>query len=154
MSKRPQNAEATQFKKGEASETARKGGINSGKSRRKRADLRRLAQAFLDGTYTDKDGNTLTGAELFIKSMVDALCDPSGKNWGKAMELLIQLTGADKSKVEIDREKADTQLIKAKIKQLETKFEHTEIEFDNFLEALGKSAAEDWSEWEDNESEE
>lgn len=154
MGKRPQNAEATQFKKGESSETARKGGINSGKSRRKRADLRRLAQAFLDGTYKDKDGNTLTGAELFIRSLVDALCDSSGKNWGKAMELLIQLTGADKSKAEIDREKAETQLIKAKIKQLEAKFEHTKIEFDNFLEALGKSAAEDWSEQEDDESEE
>lgn len=154
MGKRPHNAEATQFKKGESSETARKGGINSGKSRRERADLKKLAQAFLDGTYTDKDGNTLTGAELFIRSLVDALCDPSGKNWGKAMELLIQLTGADVSKAEIDREKAETQLIKAKIKQLETKFEHTEIEIDNFLEALNATAAEDWSEWEDNESEE
>ncbi len=151
MGKRPQNAEATQFKKGESSETARKGGINSGKSRRERADLKKLAQAFLDGTYTDKNGITLTGAELFIKSMVDALCDPSGKNWGKAMELLIQLTGADKSKAEIDREKADTQLIKAKIKQLEAKFEHTEIEFDNFLEALNATAAEDWG---NDESEE
>lgn len=151
MGKRPQNAEATQFKKGEMSETARKGGINSGKSRRKRADLRKLAQAFLDGTYKDKDGNELTGAELFIKSMVDALCDPSGKNWGKAMELLIQLTGADKSKTEADREKAETQLIKAKIKQLEAKFEHTEIEFDNFLEALNATAVEDWG---NDESEE
>lgn len=154
MGKRPQNAEATQFKKGESSETARKGGINSGESRRKRADLRRLAQAFLDGTYKDKDGNEATGAELFIRSLVDALCNPSGKNWGKAMELLIQLTGADVSKAEIDREKAETQLIKAKIKQLETKFEHTEIEFDNFLEALNATAAEDWGEQEDDESEE
>ncbi len=100
----------------EQREMRSKGGINSGKTRKRKSDLRRMAQEVLDGTYTDKNGNKFTGEEAVIKGLIANLTDPKGKNWGKAMDLLIQLIGANKSKEE-------KQLMKTQIKILQTKAE-------------------------------
>ena len=95
-------------------EEASKGGKNSGKTRRRKADLRRMAQQVLDGTYTDKNGNKFTGEEAVLKGLIANLTDPKGRNWGKAMDLMITLMGANKSKEE-------KQLLKAQIKLMEAK---------------------------------
>lgn len=100
----------------EHSNDSKKAGIASGKARKRKADLRRMAQEVLDGTYTDKNGNQFTGEEAVIKGLIANLTDPKGKNWGKAMDLLIQLIGANKSKEE-------KQLMKTQIKILQTKAE-------------------------------
>lgn len=93
-----------------------KGGKASGKARKRKADLRRIAQEVLDGTFKDKHGKEFTGEEVVIQGLVANLADPKGKNWGKAMDLLIQLIGANKSKEE-------KQLMKTQIKILQTKAE-------------------------------
>lgn len=95
-------------------EEASKGGKASGKTRRRKADLRRMAQEVLDGTYKDRRGNEITGEEAFIRGLVANLTDPQGKNWGKAMDLLVVLLGANKSREEKQQIKAQTALIKAK----------------------------------------
>lgn len=100
-------------------EEASKGGTNSGKARRHKADLRKMAQQVLDGTYTDKHGKEFTGEEAIIQSLVANVASPNSKNWGKAMELLIKLSGADKSREENQKLKAEVALLKAKIKQIE-----------------------------------
>lgn len=96
-----------------------KGGKASGKARKRKADLRRMAQEVLDGTFKDKHGKEFTGEEAVIQGLVANLADPKGKNWGKAMELLIKLSGADKSREENQKLKAEIELLKAKIKSLE-----------------------------------
>lgn len=98
----------------EAQERGRKGGINSGKARKRKADLRRMAQEVLDGTYTDKHGKEFTGEEAIIQGLVANLADPKGKNWGKAMDLLISLLGANKGREEKQLLKAQIALVKAK----------------------------------------
>ena len=98
----------------EARERGSKGGINSGKARRRKADLRRMAQEVLDGTFKDKHGKEFTGEEAVIQGLVANLADPKGKNWGKAMDLLVQLLSANKSREEKQMLKAQTALIKAK----------------------------------------
>ena len=103
----------------EARERGSKGGINSGKARERKADLRKMAQEVLDGTYTDKNGREVTGEEAVIQGLVANLADPKGKNWGKAMELLIKLSGADKSREENQKLKAEVALLKAKEKTFE-----------------------------------
>jgi hypothetical protein len=110
------NGAATQFGSGEeAAKNGKKGGINSGKARRRKADLRRMAQDVLDGTYTDKNtGEQITGEELVLNGIVANL-DPNSKNWGKAMDLLVELLGADKSREEKQQIKAQTALLKAKV---------------------------------------
>ena len=48
----------------EIKEMTTKGGINSGKSRRKKADMRKAVQSMLDNTYSDNSGKELSGAEI------------------------------------------------------------------------------------------
>lgn len=103
----------------EAVRNGSKGGINSGKARKRKADLRKMAQQVLNGTFKDKNGREFTGEEAVIQSLVANLADPKGKNWGKAMELLIKLSGADKSHEENQKLKAEVALLKAKEKTFE-----------------------------------
>ena len=98
----------------EARERGSKGGINSGKARKRKADLRRMAQEVLDGTFKDKNGKEFTGEEAVIQGLVANLADPKGKNWGKAMDLLISLLGANKGREEKQLLKAQIALVKAK----------------------------------------
>jgi hypothetical protein len=102
----------------EAVKNGRKGGINSGKARKRKADLRRMAQEVLDGTYKDRRGNEITGEEAVIRGLVANLTNPQGKNWGKAMDLLVTLLGANKSREEKQQIKAQTALTKAKVDML------------------------------------
>lgn len=99
----------------ELRERARKGGKASGRARREKANLRKLAQQVLDDSYKDSSGNEYTGAELFVRGLVSNLANPDGKNWSKTMDLLITLTGAGKSKEEIEAIKAQAKLTMAKV---------------------------------------
>lgn len=102
----------------EAVKNGKKGGVNSGKARKRKADLRKMAQQVLDGTFKDKNGVEFTGEEAIIQSLVVNVASPNSKNWGKAMELLIKLSGADKSREENQKLKAEVALLKAKVKLL------------------------------------
>ena len=64
-------------------EEAKKGGINSGKSRREKADLRRQAQIWLESeVMTDKYGNPLSGAQALIAvAAKEALKNGNSKFW-------------------------------------------------------------------------
>lgn len=108
------------FKKGtiskeEAQKNGRKGGIKSAESRRRKSDLRKLAQQVLLDKHIDKNGKEFTGEEAFVRGLIANLANPNSKNWGKTMDLLIQLTGAGKTKEERKRIKAETKMMQAKI---------------------------------------
>lgn len=96
----------------------RKGGIKSGESRRRKANLRKLAQQVLLDKHTDKNGREFTGEEAFVIGLTANLANPNSRNWGKAMDLIIQLTGANKTEEECERIKAETKLIQAKVDML------------------------------------
>lgn len=98
---------------------SRKAGQASGAARRRKADLRRAAQEILDGKFADRNGNELTGYDIIIKGIIANLSDPKGRNWAKAMDLLIQLTGTGQSKEQVAKLKADTAFTKARTKLLE-----------------------------------
>lgn len=106
-----------------------------------------MAQEFLDGTYTDKHGRELSGEEMVMQTFLKNLNDP--KNWGKAMDLLVQLTGAAQTKEMTDKLKAEAKLAKAKAAEIEAAKNEGVVMTDNFLEALNGTAAEDWGD-EDN----
>jgi general stress protein YciG len=136
----------------EQREIARKGGKASGAARRRKADLRRMAQDILDGTYTDKNGKPFTGADLIQNGLMQNLSNPNSKNWGKAMDIFIQLTGANMSPEQKAKLKAETQLAKAKAKAADPKQAVSTVS-DNFLEALNATAeGDDWSDNDDDTS--
>ena len=101
----------------EARESGRKGGKASGKARREKADLRKMAQTFLDGTYTVK-GEEVTGAEMVWNSIMQNAADPYGRNWGKAMEMLAMLSGANVSPEQKASIRAATAKVRAETKLL------------------------------------
>lgn len=127
----------------EVVKNGRQGGIASGKARKRKADLRKMAQAILDGTFKDKNGREISGEEMIMQTMLKNLNDP--KNWGKAMDLLVQLTGAAQTKEQADKIKAETKLARAKAAEIEAAKNEDIVMTDNFLEALNGTAAEDWS---------
>lgn len=130
------NGAKTQFKSGEeAAKNGAKGGVNSGKARRRKADLKKMAQQVLDGTFKDKNGREFTGEEAIIQGLVANLASPNSKNWGKAMSLMIELLEADKSRDEKQKLKAEVALLKAKVKLL-TESDSTTL--DKLDEVLGK----------------
>lgn len=100
-----------------------KGGIASGKARREKADLRKMAQTILDGTYTARNGEELTGAELVWQGIMDNVKAPYGKNWGKAMEMLTMLSGASMSPEQRANIRAATAKTRAETKAIKEQSE-------------------------------
>ena len=131
-----QNLKPSEYKLSQ--EEAKKGGINSGKTRKRKADLRRMAQEVLDGTYKDKHGKEFTGEEAVIQGIVANLADPKGKNWGKAMDLLISLLGANKGREEKQLLKAQTALIKAKVELMSGSDDSVLDKLDEVLRQIGE----------------
>ena len=115
-----------------------KGGKASGKARKRKADLRRMAQEVLDGTFKDKHGKEFTGEEAVIQGLVANLADPKGKNWGKAMDLLVQLLSANKNREEKQMLKAQTALIKAKAELLNVSDDSVLEKLDDVLKQIGE----------------
>ena len=103
----------------EAVKNGRKGGIASGKAKREKADMRKMAQAILDGTFEDKNGTKFTGRDLVQKGIMANLSDPNGRNWSKAMDLLVMLTGANITPEQRENIKASTEKIKAETKRMQ-----------------------------------
>lgn len=122
----------------EAVKNGKKGGVNSGKARRRKADLRKMAQQVLDDTFKDKNGREFTGEEAVIQGLVANLADPKGKNWGKAMDLLVQLLSANKSREEKQMIKAQTALIKAKAELLNVSDDSVLEKLDDVLKQIGE----------------
>ncbi len=106
----------------EQREIAQKGGIASGKARREKADLRKMAQTFLDGTYTVK-GEEVTGAEMVWNSIMENAANPYGRNWGKAMEMLAMLSGANMSPEQKASIRAATAKVRTETKLLKEQTE-------------------------------
>ena len=102
----------------ELREQTRKAGIASGKARRQKADLRRAMQDALNSTFTDSKGKKATGAEIVMAGLMANLSDPKARNWGKAVEVMLLLTGQNMTKEQIAKIKAEIELTKAKTKAI------------------------------------
>lgn len=99
-------------------EEAKRGGIASGKARRAKADLRRAMQDALNSTFTDSKGKKATGQEIVMAGLMANLSDPKARNWGKAVEVMLLLTGQNMTKEQIAKIKAEIELTKAKTKAI------------------------------------
>lgn len=103
----------------ELREQTRKAGIASGKARRQKADLRRAMQDALNSTFTDSKGKKATGQEIVMAGLIANLSDPKARNWGKAVEVMLLLTGQNMTKEQISKLKAEIELTKAKTKAIQ-----------------------------------
>ena len=127
-----------------AARNGRKGGKACAAAKRKKANMRKIAQAILDGTYK-VDGTKLTGEEIARNGIIANLMNPNSKNWSKAIDLLIMLTGANMNEKQKSKLKFEAQLAEAKAKAADPTQMMSTIK-DNFIEALNGTAGEDWEE--------
>ena len=69
--------------KEEVREHSRKGGINSGKARREKADFKRKCQIWMDETVVahDENGKPLTGSEFMIAVAAKGIAAGSPEFW-------------------------------------------------------------------------
>lgn len=75
----------------EARAMGKKGGVASGKARRRKKDLRQALEELLDRKYTDKNGNKLTGTEAITAK----LFEQAMKGNIKAFETIRSTVGQD-----------------------------------------------------------
>lgn len=100
-------------------QTALEANRKSQESKRKKKSIREAMQALLDCTYNLKDNDTgevrtMTGEEAIALSIMQEAMNKKSKNWAKAVQYALQLTGEDKSKVENELIKAQADMLKAK----------------------------------------
>lgn len=97
----------SQRSKSEAREFGRKGGINSGKSRRKKRTMKENLLRFLHLQMKDKNGNPLTNPTTgedgmtFIEASMVKLIAKAANGDIKAIELIREILGEDVMKQDI-----------------------------------------------------
>ena len=105
--------------KEEARAEGRKGGIASGESRRRKANLRKAFREAMETTYTDKkSGRELTGEEIIIQALMANLANPNAKNFGKSLEAALTLLGAKESETDEKIKKAQLEILKAQAENI------------------------------------
>ena len=102
----------------EQRQIAQKGGTVSGKSRRKKADMRKAVQSMLDNTYSDNSGKELSGAEIMALKLFKIATNEKDKQCISAIKLIIELTGQNKDALTDKKTKAEIKLLEARIKAL------------------------------------
>jgi hypothetical protein len=88
----------------EARESGRKGGKASGVARRRKADLRKIAEGMITGDIS----------EMMIKSLIDIAANPRNKNAVSAFKEIRDLLGQNKTTLDKQEQKARIAALKAK----------------------------------------
>lgn len=96
-------------------EEASKGGKKSGEVRRAKADLRKSLETELSG-----DAGGMITADALAKKLVAIGLDDGRKDQLEALKYIFTLMGAGRSAEELAKIKADTKLINAKIKAIQS----------------------------------
>jgi len=118
---------ATQFTSGEdAAKNGKKGGEASAKARRKKADIRKAAQAILDGEYKADEGKTMNGAEAIVLNMFQKAVSVDDKQSVQAARLLLELTGQDKTPEDRKRIKQALKLQEKEIELMQKRIDNAD----------------------------
>ena len=100
----------------EKREITRKGGIASGKARRKKADIKKALQFILDETYIDENGDKFTGEDKLAMTLYKVATDAKHRQCIQAQRLIYELTGQDKT---LEDRKRIKQALKLQEKEIE-----------------------------------
>ena len=88
----------------EARESGRRGGKASGVARRRKADLRKIAEGMITGDIS----------EMMIKSLIDIAADPGNKNAVSAFKEIRDLLGQNKTTLDKQEQKTRIAVLRAK----------------------------------------
>ena len=124
----------------EAREIGKKGGQASGKTRRRKANLRRAAKELLEGVYTDKNGEERTGEELVMLAVFANATEPASRNWAPAIAAIMELMGEKQTPEQKKKLKAETDVLKAKAAILRGGDDSALNKLDEILKGLSDEA--------------
>ena len=135
----------TQFKSGRSAvEAGRKGGLNSGKAKKKKctqfADIKATVQDILNDEYSDKSGRKLSGVAVLVVNLFKIAADPKNKQCLTAMKMIFDIyNDKDKNKLLDQKTKAEIKLLEAKLNALTGENEKfNEDEMPKLWKALGE----------------
>ena len=107
----------------EKREITRKGGIASGKARRKKTDIKKALQSILDETYTDENGEKFTGEDRLAMTLYKVATDKKHRQCIQAQRLIYELTGQDKTPEDRKRIKQALKLQEKEIELIQKKID-------------------------------
>lgn len=132
----------TQFKSGQqAVEAGRKGGLNSGKAKKKKADIKATVQDILNNEYAEKkSGRKMSGVAVLVVNLFQIAADPKNKQCLTAMKMIFDIyNDKDKNKLLDQKTKAEIKLLEAKLNALTGENEKfNEDEMPKLWKALGE----------------
>lgn len=139
----------------ERSASASRAAKASVRSKARNRTVGKIVTQYLNEEHDFKDKNTgeyikMTGAEMLFKQIIATASNPSHRNWAKAMDYILTLSGQAKSPGELAKLKAETAVLKAKAEMLKGVKPAQSTTEDNLLNALTATAAADWTEDEEN----
>lgn len=107
----------------EARAISARGGVNSGKTRKRKADVKKTITEILNNTYTNvnKDGSvtSVTGIEAIMINLFKMATDPKSRNSVQAIKLILELyQGNQQTKEEKRLMNAQITLMEAKAKSM------------------------------------
>ena len=98
---------------------ARQGGIKSGETRRRKADMRKAVANILNAEYNIKGKDEkLTGIDVLAINLFKIAQDPKNKQNIQATKMLLEIYGQDKNPIDEKIAKAQLKLLKTKIDML------------------------------------
>ena len=122
---------------------AKKGGKNSGKTRKAKADMRKAVANILNSEYDVKGrDDKITGVDALALNLFRIAQDSKNKQCISATRLLLEIYGQDKSPMEQKMAKAQLDILKAKAKLLKGGDENTYKKLDDILASLENTANE------------
>ena len=139
-----QNLKPSEYKLSQ--EEAKKGGINSGKTRRKKSDFQQAARWALEmKTSLKMDGKkqTITQAQAIVLNLLQKASSKNDKQCIEAAKVLIQLSGANKSEAERRVLEAQAAMIQAKADLLSGADTTTLDKLDSILNGMKELAEND-----------
>lgn len=105
-----------------------------------KADFRKTAHSALLGLYPDKNGELHTGEELVMMAVIENAADAKSRNWGKAVDTLLELTDAKATPEKKKKLKAETDALKAKTALLRGGDDGALNKLDEILKELSAAA--------------
>ena len=80
-------------------------------------------QKVFDGTYSDKEGNQRTGAEITAMTLMKIASDKNHKQCVQAIRLIREILGENITPEEVKENKAKLELLKKQIEYTQTRID-------------------------------
>lgn len=100
----------------EAVRNGRKGGIASAKARKRKKAFIEALNTVLDKTYTDENGESLTGYELIATTLFNEAINGNSRQSISAIRLILDATGCTRTDGELKKEELTNKLKESEIR--------------------------------------